>query len=149
MVSLLEVAKDSNPTCIQAAARMPTPSYGITIHARWDHKRITAADLNAAITRAGGEVLSLDMARAVGPYISCDIRIDAESVEHGQKIVADISGLLGVEIVNVTDRTLVLHLGGKIETRNKVPVKSRADLSMAYTPGVARVCDQWSCYGSG
>ena len=63
------------------------------------------------------------------------------SSEHGQKIVEAVKDIDGVEVVNVSDRTFLMHLGGKIEVVSKMPLKTRADLSMAYTPGVARVCE--------
>jgi malate dehydrogenase (oxaloacetate-decarboxylating) len=69
-----------------------------------------------------------------------DITIDAASADHIDEIVAAVGKLPGVEIEHVSDRTFLLHLGGKIEVVSKAPLKTRDDLSMAYTPGVARVC---------
>ena len=69
-----------------------------------------------------------------------DITVSASDAEHGQRIVDSVRTVTGVTLVNVSDRTFLMHLGGKIEVPNKVPVKTRDDLSMAYTPGVARVC---------
>jgi malate dehydrogenase (oxaloacetate-decarboxylating) len=69
-----------------------------------------------------------------------DIAFTATDVEHGEQIVQAVKELDGVDVVNVSDRTFLIHLGGKIEIRSKVPVKTRDDLSMAYTPRVARVC---------
>ena len=73
-----------------------------------------------------------------------DITVSTSDVEHGERIVGRVRLVEGVEVVHVTDRTFQLHLGGKIEVRSKVPVKTRDDLSMVYTPGVARVCERFA-----
>jgi malate dehydrogenase (oxaloacetate-decarboxylating) len=69
-----------------------------------------------------------------------DMTIKARDSHHGQEIVNRLKHVAGVRVVNVSDRTFLMHLGGKIEIRNKIPIRTRDDLSMAYTPGVARVC---------
>jgi malate dehydrogenase (oxaloacetate-decarboxylating) len=69
-----------------------------------------------------------------------DVTVDAASADHIEQIVAAVHALPGVEVEHVSDRTFLLHLGGKIEMASKSPLKTRDDLSMAYTPGVARVC---------
>src|SRR3712207_1803770 len=81
------------------------------------------------------DLIPVEGARAVR-----DIPVDAAGDRHWDRILAAIRGVEGVEVVDTTDRTLLLHLGGKIEQRNRVPLRTRDDLSMAYTPGVARVC---------
>src|SRR4029079_4894564 len=73
-------------------------------------------------------------------HIVRDLTVDARDERHGEAIVTVVRALEGVQVVSVSDRTFLLHLGGKIEIQNKVPIKTRDDLSMAYTPGVARVC---------
>jgi len=67
--------------------------------------------------------------------------VNAASSEHGEKIIDAVRDIDGIEVVNVSDLTFLMHLGGKIEVVSKMPLKTRADLSMAYTPGVARVCE--------
>src|SRR5215204_1282342 len=69
-----------------------------------------------------------------------DVTVNASSTDHGQRIVEDVEALPDVRVLNVSDRTFLMHLGGKIEVRSKMQIRSRDDLSMAYTPGVARVC---------
>jgi malate dehydrogenase (oxaloacetate-decarboxylating) len=69
-----------------------------------------------------------------------DITVNARDSEHGQQIVEIVEGLPDVKVVNVSDRTFLMHLGGKIEVRSKLQIRTRDDLSMVYTPGVARVC---------
>src|SRR5207253_2134169 len=69
-----------------------------------------------------------------------DVTINCRDDAHGQAIVEAIKGIAGIEVQNVSDRTFLMHLGGKIEVTSKLPLRTRDDLSMAYTPGVARVC---------
>jgi malate dehydrogenase (oxaloacetate-decarboxylating) len=69
-----------------------------------------------------------------------DITVNARDSEHGQQVVHAVNDLPEVRVVNVSDRTFLMHIGGKIETRSKLPIRTRDDLSMVYTPGVARVC---------
>jgi len=96
--------------------------------------------LTSAIGEAGGDIRAVDLVELVKDIIVRDFTINARDEQHGQAIVAAIRQVDGIRIVSVSDRTFLIHLGGKIEIRNKVPLKTRDDLSMAYTPGVARVC---------
>jgi malate dehydrogenase (oxaloacetate-decarboxylating) len=75
-----------------------------------------------------------------GERVLRDITVKARDSSHGQEIVDRLRRIAGVRIANISDRTFLMHLGGKIEIRSKVPIRTRDDLSMAYTPGVARVC---------
>ncbi len=83
---------------------------------------------------------AIDLVEADASGSVRDIVVDAGNREHWVRILAAIEALDGVEVVDTTDRTFLLHMGGKIEQHNKHPLKTRDDLSMAYTPGVARVC---------
>src|SRR4051794_4865188 len=94
-----------------------------------------------AIGEAGGTIGSVDLVKADDTYTVRDITVDTPDSESWDAIVAAIEALPSARVVDVTDRTFLLHVGGKIEMHNKVPVKTRDDLSMAYTPGVARVCE--------
>jgi malate dehydrogenase (oxaloacetate-decarboxylating) len=98
------------------------------------------ATVAAAIADAEGDVGAIDLVRVSKDHTVRDITVSASDAEHGQRIVDSVRTIPGVTLVNVSDRTFLMHLGGKIEVHNKVPVKTRDDLSMAYTPGVARVC---------
>jgi malate dehydrogenase (oxaloacetate-decarboxylating) len=92
-----------------------------------------------AIGDARGSLDAIDLVR-VEPGIKVrDVTILAEDAAHIDRIAAAVKSLDGVEIEHVSDRTFLLHLGGKIEMTSKAPLKTRDDLSMAYTPGVARV----------
>jgi malate dehydrogenase (oxaloacetate-decarboxylating) len=92
------------------------------------------------IGQAEGDIGAIDIVSVAGDTLVRDITINAASSQHGEHIVTAVRDIDGVEIVNVSDRTFLMHLGGKIEVVSKIPLKTRADLSMAYTPGVARIC---------
>ncbi|MCA1641723.1 MAG: NAD-dependent malic enzyme [Acidobacteria bacterium] len=94
-----------------------------------------------AMGRAGADVGAIDIVSASRDAITRDVTFTAASDEHVRAVVRAVEDVDGVEVVNVSDRTFLMHLGGKIEVVSKVPLKTRADLSMAYTPGVARVCE--------
>jgi malate dehydrogenase (oxaloacetate-decarboxylating) len=121
-------------------ALTPSASYSLTLRAAIKNRPGMLGRLTSAIGEAGGDIRAVDLVELVKDIIVRDFTINARDEEHGQAIVAAIRGVDGVRIVNVSDRTFLIHLGGKIEIRNKVPLKTRDDLSMAYTPGVARVC---------
>jgi len=98
------------------------------------------ADLARAIGDAGGSLGAIDLVRVESGKKIRDVTVDAASADHIESIVAAVRALPGIEVEHVSDRTFLLHLGGKIEMVSKSPLKTRDDLSMAYTPGVARVC---------
>ncbi len=131
------MAQTESPT---TTTRTPSASYSITLRVRLDHKPGMLGAVTSAIGVAGGLVGAVDIAQASSQYTIRDITVDAASVEHEEAIVAAVRRVPGAEVVHVSDLTFLLHLGGKIEIHNKSPLKTRADLSMAYTPGVARVC---------
>jgi malate dehydrogenase (oxaloacetate-decarboxylating) len=93
-----------------------------------------------AIGEAGGDIGAVDLVESLRDRIVRDITINARDSEHGQRLVAQLRKVAGVRVINISDRTFLMHLGGKIEVQSKIPIRSRDDLSMAYTPGVARVC---------
>ncbi|MBX3291258.1 MAG: NAD-dependent malic enzyme [Acidobacteria bacterium] len=97
-------------------------------------------EITTAIGKAGGDIEGIDIVSVGRDHLIRDITVNAASENHDKEIVAAVSDIDGVEVVNVSDRTFLMHLGGKIEIVSKVPLKTRSDLSMAYTPGVARVC---------
>ena len=131
------MAQTESPT---TTTRTPSASYSITLRVRLDHKPGMLGAVTSAIGVAGGLVGAVDIAQASSQYTIRDITVDAASVEHEETIVQAVRSVPGAEVLHVSDLTFLLHLGGKIEIHNKSPLKTRADLSMAYTPGVARVC---------
>jgi malate dehydrogenase (oxaloacetate-decarboxylating) len=121
-------------------ARNPSASYSLTMRVEIPSEPGAFAHVAAAVAEANGDMGAIDLVRVSKEYTVRDITCSASDADHGQQIVDAVRSVPGVQLVNVSDRTFLMHLGGKIEVHNKVPVKTRDDLSMAYTPGVARVC---------
>jgi malate dehydrogenase (oxaloacetate-decarboxylating) len=119
----------------------PSPGYSITLRVRILNRPGGLGRLTTAIGRAGGDIGAVDIVSVGRGVLVRDITVNTSSVEHGEQIVRAARSVEGVELINVSDRTFLMHLGGKIEVVPKTPLKTRADLSMAYTPGVARVCE--------
>src|SRR5471032_1977822 len=115
-------------------------SHSFTLRARLDDRPGTFADLARAIADAGGLLDAIDLVRVEAGSKVRDISVLATDGAHADAIVAACRDVPGVTVENVSDRTFLLHLGGKIHMSSNAPVKTRDDLSMAYTPGVARVC---------
>jgi malate dehydrogenase (oxaloacetate-decarboxylating) len=118
----------------------PSAQYSLTLRVEIDHKPGMLGQVAGAIGGAGGVIGAVDLVE-VGERLIRDITVDAAGREHWAAIVAAIDAVEGARVIDTTDRTFLLHVGGKIELRNKHPLRSRDDLSMAYTPGVARVCE--------
>ena len=119
----------------------PTASYSLTLRVRLSSRAGSLGELTMAIGRAGGDIGAIDIVTVGNDYIVRDITVSSVSSRHGEQIVEVVKAVGGVELLQVSDPTFLMHLGGKIEVVSKVPLKTRADLSMAYTPGVARICD--------
>ncbi len=115
-------------------------SFSATIRVRLADAPGSFARLAEAIGEAGGSLGAIDLVRVEKGTKVRDVTVDASDSDHLARIVESVRQVDGVEVERVSDRTFLIHLGGKIEMRSKVPVKTRDDLSMAYTPGVARVC---------
>src|SRR3982751_1531775 len=119
----------------------PSASYSLTLRVKLASRTGTLGELTTAIGRAGGDIGAIDIV-SVGPdAVVRDLSVNAASSEHGEQIVRAVRDIDGIEGVNVSDRFFLMHIGGKIEVTSKTPLKTRDDLSMAYTPGVARVCE--------
>jgi malate dehydrogenase (oxaloacetate-decarboxylating) len=118
----------------------PSASYSLTIRIVVPSAPGSFARVAAAIGEAGGDLGAIDLVRAGREGTVRDITVNAGDSEHGKRIVEAVRALDGVDVQSISDRTFLLHLGGKIEVTPKSPVRTRDDLSMAYTPGVARVC---------
>jgi malate dehydrogenase (oxaloacetate-decarboxylating) len=115
-------------------------SFSATLRVKLEDLPGTFAKLAAAIGEAGGSLGAIDLVRVEKSKKVRDVTVNAASAEHVEKIVEAVRAVPGVEVDQVSDRTFLMHLGGKIEVVSKHPLKTRDDLSMAYTPGVARVC---------
>ena len=121
----------------------PTPnaSYSVTLRVKIQNQPGKLGEITTAIGNAGGDIEGIDIVSVGKDFLIRDITVNAASEKHDEEIVQSLQDIDGVEVVNISDRTFLMHLGGKIETVSKVPLKTRSDLSMAYTPGVARVCE--------
>ena len=118
----------------------PSPGYSITVRADAPAAIDTTGVIAAAVAAAGGALTALDVVESHGDKLVVDVTCNASDADHADRITAEIAGVQGVTVRKVSDRTFLLHLGGKLEVVPKVPLKHRDDLSRAYTPGVARVC---------
>ncbi len=118
----------------------PSAQYRLTIRVKLDDSHGILGHVTSAIGEAGGVVGAVDLVEVDGSHSLRDIVVDASGREHWDRILAAINAIEGAEVIDSTDRTFLLHVGGKIEQTNKHPLKTRDDLSMVYTPGVARVC---------
>ncbi|HKE81218.1 MAG TPA: NAD-dependent malic enzyme [Solirubrobacteraceae bacterium] len=118
----------------------PSAQYSLTIRVEIAHRPGMLGQVASAIGRAGGVIGAVDLVEVTDDTLLRDITVDAADPTQWESITGALDALDGVRVVDTTDRTFLLHVGGKIEMRNKHPLKTRDDLSMAYTPGVARVC---------
>lgn len=117
-----------------------SPGYGITIRVEGSPDSHPVALATTVITGAGATITALDVVESLLEKVVIDITCDTIDAEHAEEITAAISANDSLTVRKVSDRTFLLHLGGKIEIQSKVPLKTRDDLSRAYTPGVARIC---------
>jgi malate dehydrogenase (oxaloacetate-decarboxylating) len=116
-----------------------SPGYGITIRVDGPASAQPVTEITQAILAAGASITALDVVESVLDRVVIDVTCDAIDAEHAEAITAALSENKNLNVRKVSDRTFLLHLGGKIEIASKVPLKTRDDLSRAYTPGVARI----------
>jgi malate dehydrogenase (oxaloacetate-decarboxylating) len=121
------------------SALHPSASFSATLRVRLENQPGTFGRLADAIGGADGLLGAIDLVRAEAGTKIRDVTVLAGDAEHLDRIAAAVQEVPGVDLVNVSDRTFLMHLGGKIEVTLKTPLRTRDDLSMAYTPGVARV----------
>jgi malate dehydrogenase (oxaloacetate-decarboxylating) len=121
-------------------ALQPSASYSLTLRVRIPQRPGSFARVAHAIGNSGAILGAIDLVRVEGHTVVRDITFLCADAAHGEAVVAAVRALEDVQVDSVSDRTFLLHVGGKIEVRPQVPVRTRDDLSMAYTPGVARVC---------
>jgi malate dehydrogenase (oxaloacetate-decarboxylating) len=119
---------------------IPSASYSMTLRVEFPHRAGALGGILTTIGDAGGLVGAVDIVRMGQERSTRDITVNARNSDHGHGIVEAVNAVPETRVVNVSDRTFLMHLGGKIEVRSKMKIRTRDDLSMAYTPGVARVC---------
>ena len=117
-----------------------SPGYGITIRVEGAPELQPVALITATITGAGATITALDVVESLLEKVVIDVTCDTIDADHAQEINEALTAHKGLTVRKVSDRTFLLHLGGKLEVQSKVPLKTRDDLSRAYTPGVARIC---------
>jgi malate dehydrogenase (oxaloacetate-decarboxylating) len=117
-----------------------SPGYAITIRIEGKPEFQPVAEISTIISREGATVTAIDVVDSQLDLVVIDVTCDTVNQEHADKVTAALSASPILNVRKVSDRTFLLHLGGKIEVNSKVPLKTRDDLSRAYTPGVARIC---------
>src|SRR5213593_2885829 len=118
----------------------PTASYSLTIRLEIENQPGMLGKVTSAIGKAGGDIGAIDLVEVRKKTLIRDLTFKASDERHGQQVVERLKAIEGIKVVHISDRTFLMQLGGRIDTKGKLPVKTRDDLSMAYTPGVARVC---------
>src|SRR5918997_7020087 len=118
----------------------PSAQFSLILRVELERRPGTLGELTSAIGRAGGSIGAVDILEQGESHTLRQLTVDYASEEAWREVAAAIDELEGARLIERTDRTLELHRGGKIFTGLKTPVKTRDDLAMAYTPGVARVC---------
>ena len=116
-----------------------SPGYGITIRVEGSPDLQPIALITTALSGAGATITALDVVESMLDKVVIDVTCDTINADHADEITAALNVIAGLVVRKVSDRTFLLHLGGKIEIASKVPLKTRDDLSRAYTPGVARI----------
>ncbi len=122
------------------ASRMPSAGFSITLRLAVPAEASAVGRLTTAVGDAGAIVTALDVVDSDHDRVIVDLTCDTADGAHADRVTEALRGMEGVEVRKVSDRTFLLHLGGKIEVNSKVSLRTRDDLSRAYTPGVARVC---------
>jgi malate dehydrogenase (oxaloacetate-decarboxylating) len=118
----------------------PSAGYTVTLRVELGEAPGTLGRLTTAIGKAGGDIEAMDLVGHRGAVVIRDVSVKCRDDVHGLEVVAAARRVRAVEVISVTDRTFAIHQGGKISVTPKFPLLSRDDLSMAYTPGVGRVC---------
>jgi malate dehydrogenase (oxaloacetate-decarboxylating) len=126
---------------VRAVPDTPTAAFSLRVRVRLDNSPGALGRLATAVGDVGANIVALDGFEAKQSHLDEDVVVNCRSEEHQQQVLDAIAGLEGIELLSHADRTFTMHAGGKIEVLPLAPVGDRDDLSMAYTPGVARVCN--------
>jgi malate dehydrogenase (oxaloacetate-decarboxylating) len=121
-------------------ATTPSAQYSLTLRVEIDHRPGMLGKVASAIGDAGGTIGAVDLVLVDGPHTIRDITVETGDASDWPRLTDAVNAVPGATVLDTTDRTFTMHVGGKIELHNKSPLRTRDDLSMAYTPGVARVC---------
>src|SRR5205085_1484609 len=118
----------------------PSAQYSLTVRVEIEHRPGMLGKVATAIGSAGGTIGSVDLIKVQGRHTIRDITVETAGDADWPRLTDAINEIVGARVLQSTDLTFHVHFGGKVEVRNKRPLKTHDDLSMAYTPGVARVC---------
>src|ERR1700742_20749 len=124
----------------EPSASSPSAQYSLTRRVEIHHRPGMLGKVASAIGEAGGTIGAVDLVAVDGPHTIRDITVETGDAADWPRLTDAVNGVPGARVLDATDRTFMVHMGGKIEVTNKHPLKTRDALSMAYTPGVARVC---------
>lgn len=122
------------------ATLTPNPSFSLTMRLQVPNRPGMLASVTQAISALGGNLGQIDLVEQTRQISIRDITVDASSTEHGEILLEAVRSLPDINLIEVYDRTFNLHRGGKIEVKSKISLSRQADLAMAYTPGVGRIC---------
>ena len=120
---------------------MPSVQYSITIRLEAPAKNTAVSELTSIIELAGGSVTAVDVNHSDAERVRVDLTCACRNSDHAAEIVESLKKIEGVVVGKVSDRTFLAHLGGKLTIESKLPIRNRDDLSLIYTPGVARICE--------
>lgn len=120
----------------------PSPSYSLTLRIEYTNAMGMLGRITSLIGELGGDIGAIDIVQSSKGVMTRDITFSAADVAHGQKIIDAVRALGNVDVVQVSDRTFLLHLGGKLQIMPKNGIKTRDDISMLYTPGVSRIVEK-------
>jgi malate dehydrogenase (oxaloacetate-decarboxylating) len=118
----------------------PNSSYSLTIRFQVPNRPGMLASVTKAISTLGGSMGQIDLIEQNRQVSVRDITVDAASTDHAQTIIDAVRALPEIKVMDVYDRTFEIHKGGKITVQSRIPLRGQADLAMAYTPGVGRIC---------
>jgi malate dehydrogenase (oxaloacetate-decarboxylating) len=118
----------------------PSAQYSLTLRVEIDDRPGMLGKVASAIGEAGGTIRAVDLVQVHGSSMVRDLTVDTADASEWPRLTDAVNAVSGARVLDTTDRTFKIHVGGKIEMHNKSPLKTRDDLSMAYTPGVARIC---------
>lgn len=118
----------------------PSASYSITVRVELQNRPGMLGQLTSKLGDLGGDIGAVDIVSADGGTMVRDVTVNCRDDTHAQQLIESVDKIDGAKLLHHSDRTFLLHLGGKIEVNSRAPIRTRDDLSMAYTPGVARVC---------
>jgi len=119
----------------------PSVQYSITIRLEAPAKTTAVSELTSIIEKIGGSVTAVDVNHSDAERVRVDLTCACRDSDHATQIVSELKGVTGVVVGKVSDRTFLAHLGGKLTIESKLPIRNRDDLSLIYTPGVARICE--------